>query len=141
VGICFLYWLLASQTRYVVSIPKGQIMEKIVKDGRVAVLVSKGFGAGWSTWMNEEQADVLLFHPTLVQMVLEGKEDQITEDLCIELLGYKKGTKEHKECSIYVGGKEGLYVEWIPKGCQFLIKEYDGCESIQIVEKTNWRIA
>ena len=25
-------------------------MEKIIEDGKVAVLVSKGYGAGWSTW-------------------------------------------------------------------------------------------
>ena len=25
-------------------------MEKIIRDGKVAVAVSYGFGAGWSTW-------------------------------------------------------------------------------------------
>ena len=25
-------------------------IEKVVRDGKVAVLVSPGYGAGWSTW-------------------------------------------------------------------------------------------
>ena len=46
-------------------------MDKVIRDGKVAVLVSYGYGAGWSTW-NSARSDSLLFDPDIVQMVLDG---------------------------------------------------------------------
>lgn len=43
-------------------------MEKVIRDGKVAVLYSEGFGAGWSTW--NEGMNELVFHPKIVNMVL-----------------------------------------------------------------------
>lgn len=30
-------------------------MKKLIRDGKVAVLVSPGFGAGWSTWNGDDE--------------------------------------------------------------------------------------
>jgi hypothetical protein len=38
--------------------------------GLVAVLISSGFGAGWSTWAHEGEREGLLFDDRLVDYVL-----------------------------------------------------------------------
>ena len=53
-------------------------MKKIIKNGKVAVLYSPGFGAGWFSWNTEYKE--LLFHPKIVEMVESNKKDMITED-------------------------------------------------------------
>jgi hypothetical protein len=42
-------------------------MKKLIRDGKVAVLYSPGFGAGWSTW-NQELPE-LVFNPVIVDFV------------------------------------------------------------------------
>jgi hypothetical protein len=101
-------------------------MDKMIKDGKVAVLYSPGYGAGWYSWENKEG---LLFDPVIVQMVLNDKHDDITE-YCIEKYG-----------SGYYGGYDQLEVEWLPVGTAFRITEYDGYESIQLKEDDVWVVA
>ena len=38
----------------------------------VAVLISPGYGAGWSSWSYDSK-DILLFHKDLVELVLKGE--------------------------------------------------------------------
>ena len=45
-------------------------MEKVIKEGKVAVLVSPNYGAGWYSWNSGYKE--LLFHPKLVEMVEQG---------------------------------------------------------------------
>jgi hypothetical protein len=89
--------------------------KRVIKNGKVAVAISRGFGAGWSTW-----EDISPFEPKVIEMILSGKKDEITEEWCKENLGK----------DIYTGGVDGLEVEWIPIGISFSINEYDGEESI-----------
>lgn len=42
------------------------------EDGKVAVLISPDHGAGWSTWVSEEDEEALLFHAQIVKAVLDG---------------------------------------------------------------------
>ena len=100
-------------------------MEKVVRDGKVAVLVSSGYGAGWYSWHNSKK---LLFHPKLVELVEQGRKGEITSELCCELAG------EH----VYDGGKDGLYIEWVPEGSLFKIDEYDGYETLKSREDDEW---
>ena len=46
-------------------------MEKIEKNGKVAVLYSSGYGAGWSTW-NEGHREALCMDARIVGPVLAG---------------------------------------------------------------------
>lgn len=103
-------------------------MDKVIKDGEVAILVSSGYGAGWSTWARE-YADDLLFEPTVVDMLM----DNMPADAIIEYV-----EKTYK--NVYTGGVEGLYVEWLPVGTKFRIDEYDGHESI-ITEENLYMVA
>lgn len=100
-------------------------MDKVVRDGMVAVLVSPGFGAGWYTW-NKEIPEVL-FDPTLVDLVLNGAES-------VELVAYA----DLKYPEAYTGGAEQLIVRWVPEGAQFRIDEYDGAESLVLASDEKW---
>lgn len=88
--------------------------------GQVAILVSPGFGAGWSTWChNPAQVEGMLFDSRLVDYVLtQGTESM---ESYAESLGYEG----------YFGGASDLEVIWIDQGTRFTVEEYDGSESVR----------
>ena len=100
---------------------------KVVRDGKVAVLYSPGFGAGWSTW-NSQSTD-LVFDPVIVDFVLNKSENWIEGVLAYCSIAYP---------DVYTGGVPGLKVEWISSGTQFFIGEYGGSESIVVNVETDW---
>lgn len=99
-------------------------MEKVVRDGKVAIVLSAGYGAGWGSW-NYGVHEVIMFHPKIVQMVEDGREMDITEEWLEKELGLE---------GVYTGGREGLYIEWVPEGTKFRIDEYDGAERIITID-------
>ncbi len=103
-------------------------MERCVRDGRVAVLVSPGFGAGWFSWHGIE---ALLFDPAVVELVESGAEPSVIEQYCEEVYG-----DEH-----YYGGAGDLIVQWVPVGARFRIHEYDGSESLVLESEEEWVVA
>ena len=102
-------------------------MHKVIKDGKVAVLVSHGYGAGWSSWAHDTDC---LFDPDIVQLVLDGASTET-----ILQCAHEKWPDD------YWGGVGGLTVHWIPEGTQFRIDEYDGAESIEYNSDVRWIIA
>lgn len=98
-------------------------MEKVIRDGNVAVLISKGFGAGWYTWNTDHKE--LLFHPKLVEMVEYGRANEIDDVWVEENLGIS---------DVYTGGADDLRIYWLPIGTAFYVEEYDGSESLRIAE-------
>jgi hypothetical protein len=99
-------------------------MNKTIKDGRVAVLSSPGYGAGWSTW-NPSHPE-MVFDPGLVDLVLEGNEEKILAYVVL------------KWPDSFVGGVEDLRVDWLPEGTNFVIEEYDGAETIVFKNEVKW---
>ena len=97
-------------------------MKKVIRNGKVAILISPGFGAGWSTWNNYTFKETLLFHPKLIEMVENGNRNNITERWMKKNLSLN---------NIYCGGTEQLKIEWLPIGTTFEISEYDGSECIR----------
>jgi len=97
-------------------------MEKVIRDGKVAVLISQGWGAGWYTWNTDYQQ--LLFHPKFVEMVEQNKRNEINDQWILENLGI----------DMYAGGSDGLEIHWLPIGTIFCIEEYDGFETIRTIE-------
>ena len=93
-------------------------MEKVIRNGKVAVLYSPGFGAGWHSWNERKE---LLFHPKLVEMVENNRQSEITTQWIQENLGIN---------NVYCGGADDLQIEWLDEGTVFEIDEYDGSESI-----------
>jgi len=101
-------------------------MQKLIRDGQVAVLVSPGFGAGWYTW---HFIDELVYDPSIVQWIETQELDKA--------LAYVK----LKYPDAYVGGLEDLVVEWVPVGELFRIEEYDGSESLVLESEQRWMTA
>ena len=93
-------------------------MNKVIRDGNVAVLYSPGYGAGWSTWGDPES----VFDPDTVNWVEHGK---------IGDCPYK--SKDY-HCML---GADDLVIEWLPVGTIFEIIEYDGYESIRLIGNNN----
>jgi len=112
-------------------------MEKYIKNGKVAVLYSPGFGAGWSTWNlgrdwnGQNLGEVLLYAPAIVEMVLAESRPEDIESYCEKFYG---GVG-------YFGGARDLCVEWMEPKSQFVVHEYDGSESIQYMETSVWSVA
>ena len=100
-------------------------MEKLKKDGKVAILYSPGFGAGWSTW-NSEYAEQLIFDKEIAEAVLNENNK-----LAIAIA-------EKKYPDIYTGGGGGLTIMWIDEGEQFEITEYDGSEGVNIISQQSY---
>lgn len=101
-------------------------MEKVIRDGKVAVLVSHGWGAGFYTWGAPLEA---IFDPKLVELVEQEKFDDAVDYVQITYP------------DAYAGGVRELDIVWVPEGAKFIINEYDGSESIQLMDETDWLTA
>lgn len=109
-------------------------MEKVIKNGEVAICYSPHFGAGWSTWASREQRETLIFHPAIVNMVLKDRQSEITKQWMVNNLG-----KEYED--VYLGGADDLCVEWVPIGTVFRIAEYDGWERVETYDVDDYFVA
>ena len=103
-------------------------MEKIERDGRVAVLVSSGCAVGWSTW-NSEHRETLCMDAEIVQAVLDKDIDKAV------------AISKQKCGGFYEGGVHGLTVEWVKKGTAFEVAEYDGSESLHVIGDHDYLVA
>jgi hypothetical protein len=97
-------------------------MKKVVRDGKVAVIVSPGYGFGFYTYGAPVEA---IFDPVLVELVENEK--------------YKDAANyiEKTYPDAYIGDAD-LNVRWIPEGTKFRIDEYDGAENIVLLDETNY---
>lgn len=102
-------------------------MQKVIRDGKVAVLYSPGYGAGWSTWSVPVEG---IFHPELVEAVERNATADLIEGIARRLFG-----------DGYYGGASQLKIEWIDEGTLFNIVECNGFESIEYAENQQWIIA
>lgn len=98
---------------------KMEFQRRYDDQGLVAVLISPGFGAGWSTWGDPEQREGMLFDSRLVDFVLSHGADGLGD--YAESLGYTG----------YTGGASDVRVEWLEPGVRFYVDEYDGSESLR----------
>jgi hypothetical protein len=96
------------------------------------VLVSPGFGAGWSTWCDYDDRKAVTFDPWIVDILLSDQYNR-----------KEKIDRIYAHCAVkypdmYMGGVSDLTVEWIPQGTLFRITEYDGSETIELKEADDW---
>ena len=103
-------------------------MNKVERDGWVAVLVSPGFGAGWST-CNSRHRETLCMDADIVQAVLDKDIDK-----AVEIAKQKCG-------DFYADGAYNLIVKWVKKGAVFEIEEYDGSESLHVIGDRDYLVA
>lgn len=93
------------------------------------VLISPGFGAGWSTWNNPKMA----FDRRLIEAFERGISKEDMRALCVEC-----GYKDSWGYPPYMGGFDRLKVIDIPSGMMFQIVEYDGSERIKLFDEDDW---
>lgn len=109
-----------------------------------AVLVSRGYGAGWSSWSEKE----LAYDKRVVEFWLAHKDDK---DFMDTVNMYSdKGSMAYCEASHffkdvigldacpYMGGFRNIEIEWIPRGVPWRMDEYDGAEYIHRFDKGEW---
>jgi hypothetical protein len=107
---------------------------KVIRDGRVAVLISPGYGAGWSTW-NSRYREWALFSPEVVAWVEAGKPGgEDGEEL-------KAIAKAAIGDDFYLGGADDLEIAWLLPGTNFRIEGYDGSESLEVSYDIKWSVA
>lgn len=99
-------------------------MEKIVKDGKVAVAVSFGFGSGWSS----ELKNINPMDARFNQLFIEGKHDEVVKICKEENLGYADGAKD-------------VEIVWVDESADFVITECDGHEDIITIGDKGWYTA
>ena len=102
-------------------------MEKLVRDGKVGVVLSQGrHDAGWSTWNNEQFQASLAMDSRIVAAVL-ARNFGVAVDIAREIVGE----------SLYENGADDLHVVWVPQGSAFSITaDYTGRESLEFPNLT-----
>jgi len=101
-------------------------MNKVLRDGRVAVIYSPHYGAGWYSWHGIPE---LLFDPAVVAMIETNRYEDI-ESYCAE----------HWPDRV-VGDPEDLTIAWVEEGREFQIEEYDGAERLRFRDQEQWIVA
>lgn len=99
--------------------------DKVVRGGKVAVLISPGYGAGWYTW--NTSFPQCLFDPDVVAWVEGGKVGPVPD------LQAKYGIDYF--CDL---GANNLEIVWISQLHKFRVQEYDGHESLVFPKDEKW---
>lgn len=120
-----------------------------------AVVLSPGFGAGWSTWnasalsWDSRVIDWLIAHSSVCNSDFDFSEDDL-DDLGGEYpYEIRRLTSDFEELEkfcetigythVYVGCFcDTFEIAYLPKGTLYRIKEYDGSESIEFYRNTNY---
>ena len=111
-----------------------------------AVLISPGFGAGWSTWEGSE----LAWRREIVEFFLAHKDneqwmntvDRYNCDAWEQSMANREAEEFFKsigydECP-YLGGFNQIKLVWVPLGAAWRIKEYDGNETLIFLNNENY---
>lgn len=94
--------------------------EKYIVDGKVGVLVSHGFGDGWSSWASAETGPAMAMDKRIVEAFIRGGSSAASEEAA-----------KHFPDN-YLGGAGDLAIEWVDQGSRFDIREYDGSETLHV---------
>lgn len=87
------------------------------------ILVSGGFGAGWSTWSSSPK-EVAEYLPIIEFLEAGGEPSDLNDDHIL----VKRMIEDLDLNHFYTGGAEGLYVDEVRYA--YRIEEYDGSESV-----------
>lgn len=102
------------------------------KNGKIKILISPGYGAGWSTW-NNDSINLAVDKRIVDFFELHGKniERQKLVDF-LKNIGYD---------DVYVGGWKDIVIKTIKPNERFIINEYDGSESlIKFTDDNVWEL-
>ena len=93
------------------------------------ILVSPGYGAGWSSWCEDHKAAqfVAEYEPIIEFLDNGGKKNSRKFDKLIDDL--QDIVKEKYDVDFYAGGTTGLEVRWV--NGPYRIVDYDGAEKVE----------
>lgn len=110
------------------------------------VLVSYGYGSGFSTWEKRE----LAYDCRVIEFWMAHQNNKPWMDT-VSVYPYKGfesvAHAEAREFFVnelglddcpYMGGFSDCVLEWVPVGARFRINEYDGAESLEIENEDSW---
>ena len=106
-------------------------INRLIRDGHVVVLISPGFGMGWSSW-GQEYASQMLFDPQIADIITNpdlSRQESLERITMVAELKYPKQ---------YLGGLHTLEFRFVPLGARFMIDEYDGHESLVLESDVRW---
>jgi hypothetical protein len=105
-------------------------MEKVIVDGRVAVVLHSGCGLGWSTCHTDTPE--ILFDPGIVNLVQEKQWEKLLTYL----------TLKFPEVA-HISGRSTKYlvIHWVRQGFKFRITENDGSERVVYHDDEKWIVA
>jgi hypothetical protein len=95
-------------------------MKKYHNDkGEIGLVISSGFGAGWSS-RNREYKDFLLMDHMIVTMCMHNTPaEEVQEYLA-----------DHEMGDVYMEGWDDCHVVFLPPNSMFYLHEYDGSETL-----------
>jgi hypothetical protein len=103
----------------------------------VGVVISSGFGAGWSTWGGQHPCD-----KDFIEYLLKNGIVKKDDDSLIWTVNIAQSTVEayypNEETRPYCGGADGLEIHWVKEGTVIRIAEYDGNESIEYLSEAGF---
>lgn len=101
-------------------------MSFVIPANMVPVIISHNYGAGWATWNTDVDVNDL----EIAQMILDG----VPNSEIIEFAKVKYPDAFHE-------GLEFCHVELVEKGTKYIIREYDGFETLVTEDQIQWQIA
>jgi len=111
-------------------------MQKYILNGEVALLHSDDWGTAWATWYPET-----MFDAELIKLYLRwlGADSDTKLEREAEDAAYNYLKQAHPDVAFR--GFDSLKLTWIKQGQEFIIKEYDGIETIVLKDKIKWLVA
>jgi hypothetical protein len=97
---------------------------RVIRNGKIGVIISPGYGAGWYTWSKNNNQQ-MLFDSGLIDLIEKNASYDSLRSYCESVFPDE-----------YFPGS--FNVVWVPIGTKFIVDEYDGSESIQLIENFNW---
>lgn len=105
----------------------------------IAVLISRNYGAGWSTWYTNHD---IAFDKRIVEFWMNHNDYEFCHAVDRPASEERKFvTNFLTSCgypNVYVGGYADIKLAWVPIGKLFRIVEYDGAESIEYCDDQEW---
>jgi hypothetical protein len=107
-------------------------LNKVVKDGKVAVLYAPVYDHGWYTRCSD--VEQLLYDPTVVSWVLAGKPESMRPsiEVYVEIKYHDDGLSHNLR---------QLEVSWLPIGTFFRVDDSDGWEAVYVYNASDYHVA
>ena len=118
------------------------IMNKVIRDNKVAVLLSPTYGIGFYTQYEDSPGSKnLLFDPVLVGLVESTPSNERNADWFKKFNDRARELLPEDACYVDTDSSDIICIAWVECGKRFIVKECDGSETIEIEDDMDWVVA